>query len=131
MMNMVKVPVVGSIVEVIVRFQNIHFVTYKNQPFEDFKITGTVIKSDRWVPADCFSINTDNRVAIIPTKRIVGMKVISGSVESSIRKFKVRGSKEYTVTLSQNRFTCECVGFKYYSKCKHTEAVKKALKSTT
>ena len=34
--------------------------------------------------------------------------------------------KTYTVTLESGRYTCNCIGFAYRNKCKHSEQIKKA-----
>ena len=40
-------------------------------------------------------------------------------------EWPVKGSKgnEYNVLLTDKGFQCECVGFSYYGKCKHSKAV--------
>jgi hypothetical protein len=127
---MMKIPAVGSKVEVLVRLRNIYIDTYKTEPFQNKKFSGIVVKSDRWVPADWFSVNTGDPyhpVSVISSKSVVDIKLISGKLDSPIRQFKVKGSNEYIVTLSAGRYTCECVGFKYHNKCRHIEAVKKTL----
>jgi len=39
---------------------------------------------------------------------------------------KSDSGKTYTVTLESGRYTCNCIGFAYRNKCKHSEEIKKA-----
>lgn len=121
-----NIPSVGSKVSVTVRLRTNYL--YAPEPYEDVEFTGTVVKSQKWVDADSFSLETTDAsypVKIIPGKWLRNVKVISGSVQS-IRKFKVAGSKgEYTVTQNGKHYSCTCIGFKYHGKCKHITAVAK------
>ena len=38
---------------------------------------------------------------------------------------KSDSGKTYTVTLESGRYTCNCIGFSYRNKCKHSEQIKK------
>jgi hypothetical protein len=39
---------------------------------------------------------------------------------------KSDSGKTYTVTLESGKYTCNCVGYAYRGKCKHSEEIKKA-----
>lgn len=39
---------------------------------------------------------------------------------------KSDSGKTYTVTLESGRYTCNCIGFAYRGKCKHSDEIKKA-----
>jgi len=39
---------------------------------------------------------------------------------------KSDSGKSYTVTLESGRYTCNCIGFAYRGKCKHSDEIKKA-----
>ena len=39
---------------------------------------------------------------------------------------KSDSGKTYTVTLESGKYTCNCVGYAYRGKCKHSEQIKKA-----
>jgi len=39
---------------------------------------------------------------------------------------KSDSGKTYTVTLESGRYTCNCIGFAYRNKCKHSEQIKEA-----
>lgn len=95
--------------------------------------TGVVVKPYRWLSADEFCLQTDNKefpVSVINLANVVDMKILNGSA-SKTRKFKVKGSKgdEYLVTLVNDNYSCHCIGFKYHSKCKHITKVKEQITS--
>jgi len=91
------------------------------------KFEGVVVNPYRWLSTNEFCLQTGNKefpVSVINTASIVNMKILKGSA-ITIKKFTIKGSKndEYTVTKSGEHYSCHCIGFKYYSKCKHiTEA---------
>ena len=39
---------------------------------------------------------------------------------------KSDSGKSYTITLESGKYTCNCVGFAYRGKCKHSDEIKKA-----
>jgi hypothetical protein len=95
------------------------------------KFEGTVVNPYRWLNADEFCLQTDNKsfpVSVINLANVVDIKILKGTT-TSVRKFKVKGSKndEYIVTLSGKHFSCSCIGFKYHNKCKHITKVKDKL----
>ena len=90
--------------------------------------SGVVVNPYRWLNANEFCLQTGNPafpVSVINLANVVDLKILKGST-TSIRKFKVKGSKndEYIVTLSGKHFSCPCIGFKYHNKCKHITKVK-------
>jgi hypothetical protein len=92
------------------------------------KFEGVVIKPHRWLSTDEFCLQTGNKtfpVSVINLANIINLQILNGST-TSIRKFKVKGSKddEYLVTLSDEHYSCSCIGFKYHNKCKHITKVK-------
>ena len=116
---MKNLPSVGSTITV-----NCQYIT-KSATF-----TGVVVKPHRWLSADEFCLQTDNRefpVSVINLTNVVDMKILNGTVIKT-RKFKVSGSKgEYLVALSNEHYSCSCIGFKYHNKCKHITKVKEKL----
>lgn len=126
-MPMLKIPSVGSTVRVTVRYRNISI--FENKKWNDIEFTGVIVKNAKWVDANSFSLQTDNKefpISIISMKYVLDISLIKGTM-SNIRKFKVKGTNEYIVTLSNNHFSCECVGFKYHGKCRHVTKVKDKL----
>jgi hypothetical protein len=124
---MLKIPNVGSTVRAIVRFRNTQL--YDNREWNDIEFTGVVIKNAKWVNANSFSLQTDNKefpVSIINIKNVRNIDILKGAM-SNVRKFKVTGTNEYIVSLANNHFSCECVGFKYHGKCRHITQVKEKL----
>ena len=126
-MPMMKIPSVGSTVRVTTRFKNI--ILYDNREWDDKVYTGVVVKNAKWVDANSFSLHTGNKehpVSIISMKHVLDISLVNGKM-SNVRKFKVTGTNEYIVTLSNNHFSCECIGFKYHGKCRHVTQVKNKL----
>ena len=119
---MKTVPTIGSDIEVSCKFYT-----------GPCNFVGTVIKPYKWLSADEFCLQTGNKefpISVINLKSIIDLKILNGSTTKT-RKFKVKGSKgdEYLVTLSDNHYSCHCIGFKYHSKCKHITSVKNKITS--
>ena len=95
-------------------------------------LTGVVVNPHRWLSSNEFCLQTGNKefpISVINLANVVDLKILKGST-TNIRKFKVAGSKgEYIVTLSDKHFSCTCIGFKYYNKCKHITKVKEKITS--
>ena len=93
---------------------------------------GVVVNPHRWLSSNEFCLQTGNKefpISVINLANVVDLKILKGST-TNIRKFKVAGSKgEYIVTLSDKHFSCTCIGFKYYNKCKHITKVKEKITS--
>ena len=124
---MLKIPSVGSTVSVTIRQRNIYI--NDNRKWNDITFIGVVIKNAKWVDANSFSLQTNNKefpISIISMKHVIDISLIKGTM-SNIRKFKVTGKNEYIVSMSNNHFSCECVGFKYHGKCRHVTMVKDKL----
>jgi hypothetical protein len=122
-MNM---PSIGSKVSITVRVRDINL--FAPSPYKNIIYNGNIIKSQKWVNADSFSIETTDKeypVKIIPSEWVTDIKIISGTVQT-IRKFQVKGIKgTYIVTQGDKQYSCTCIGFKYRAKCKHITAVVK------
>lgn len=122
-----KVPNIGSKIRVTVRHRNYSY--YDSSEWRNNTFVGEVVQNDRWVDGSSFCLRTDNPqypVSIISIKNVVDISIISGKM-SNVRKFRVKGTNEYIVTLSGKHFSCECIGFKYHSKCRHITKVKDKL----
>jgi hypothetical protein len=97
------------------------------------KFEGVVVNPYRWLSTNEFCLQTGNKefpVSVINLANVVDLNILKGST-TSIRKFKVKGSKndEYIVTLTGNHYSCPCIGFKYHNKCKHITKVKEKITS--
>ena len=122
-----KVPNIGSKIRVTVRHRNYSY--YDSSEWRNNTFVGEVVQNDRWVDGSSFCLRTDNPhypVSIISIKNVVDISIISGKMYN-VRKFRVKGTNEYIVTLSGKHFSCECIGFKYHSKCRHITKVKDKL----
>jgi hypothetical protein len=127
-MNTQTLPSVGSVVSVTTKHHNTYYFTYKEKPFDYRTYVGVVVKNDKWLEANYLSVRTDNPnypISQISVYNIEKIEVIKGSL-STIQQFPVASSKGtvYNVTKKDDHFSCECTGFKYYSKCKHIELVR-------
>ena len=117
---MKTIPTVGSKIKV-----NCQFYT------GEVTFEGVVIKPYKWLQEEEFCLQTGKKefpVSVINLKSIVNLEILTGST-SKIRTFTVKGSKnyEYTVTLSNEHYSCSCIGFKYHNKCKHVAEVQQKL----
>lgn len=116
-----KIPAIGSKIKVTTKSKSIYY--YSTEEYEYHQYTGEVIKNDRWVPADSFSVMTGNiqhPVSIISVKNVHNLEIISGK-QNEVKVFKI---KDYVITKNGKHFSCTCIGFKYHSKCKHITQVK-------
>jgi len=123
-----NIPSVGSVVNVTVRYKNISL--FDPSPWTDRKYTGVVVKNAKWVDANSFSLQTNDKeypVKIINSGYISKIEIVSGN-SIGIRRFNVQGKGgNYVVTKSGKNYSCTCIGFKYHSKCKHISAVIKKV----
>jgi hypothetical protein len=124
-----NIPVINSQVVVTVRFRDINY--FADKPYKLLTLTGKVVKSQKWVKADSFSLETTDKeypVKIIPASWVTDIKIISGKVDT-VNEYIVMGSKgdKYIVTKGAKQYSCTCVGFKFSAKCKHIQSIKDKL----
>jgi hypothetical protein len=124
-----NIPAINSQVVVTVRYRDIYY--FAEKPYKLVTLTGKVVKSQKWVKADSFSLETTDKeypVKIIPVSWVTDIKIISGKVDT-VNVYNVVGSKgdKYAVTKSANQYSCTCVGFKFAAKCKHIQSIKDKL----
>lgn len=128
-----KIPSVGSRVRVITEHPNIYYLTAKTQPMVRNTYEGVVVPNEKFDKPNTFCITGNSIMPIrnIAVHNVVKLEIISGSASSinineSVRVFKVQSSaknKQYLVTLTQGKFSCNCIGFQYHKNCRHTKAV--------
>lgn len=121
---MKNIPTPNSFVKVTAKYRNIRYDS--DSPFYYVTQKGKVIKSPKWVPADCFSIETDNPdfpISVINMKYVDSIDYISGN-SCEVKKVDVG---KYIVLQNGNSYSCNCIGFKYHSKCKHITSVKEIV----
>ena len=128
-----QIPQIGAVVRVHTRWHNHYFLTAKTQPFVDHVYEGTVLPSDKADKPNTFNmtcVGIKMRHRQIPMGYVVQIEYLKGKgVKPDFRTFKVKsGDKEYLVTVANGRTECDCLGFKYRRKCKHSNAVLEQLK---
>jgi hypothetical protein len=71
------------------------------------------------------------RVRNIALRNVVQIEYIKGEpLRDAVRAFRVKSTdkkREYIVTVRGNKFDCNCVGFTYHHKCKHSDAVRRKI----
>ena len=129
-MDTVKLPAVGSVIRVTTRHRNIYYYTYKEQPYTEVTYEGTVLPNERWHKPGTFYMTGDEqfvRTRTIHIDSVVAMEFVKGStIKSNVRAFRVKSSNkksEYLVTVVGDKVECNCPGFTYRHKCKHSAAV--------
>lgn len=95
---------------------------------------GTVVPNEKWEGADTFCMTGDNHIRVrnIALQNTLSIEYIKGAPsKDSVRAFRVMSSdkkREYIVTVRGNNVDCNCTGFTYHHKCKHSDAVRNKLK---
>jgi len=95
---------------------------------------GTVVPNQKWEKADTFCMTGDAAIAIrnIALANVVTIEYITGAPsKDAVRAFRVKSTdkkREYIVTVSGNKIDCNCTGFTYHHKCKHSDAVRRKIK---
>lgn len=94
---------------------------------------GTVVPNFKWDKADTFCMTGDEHIAIrnIALPNVVTLEYISGApVSNAVRAFRIKSKSsgnEYIVTATGDKVECNCVGFQFRHKCKHSDAIKAKL----
>lgn len=101
------------------------------QDFDENVFTGTVVPNPKWLDHDYVSIRTgkvEYPISYIHKKFIVGHEFSESRSEERIFQVTSKSSgKMYNVISANGDVTCDCIGFQFRRKCKHSEAVKKVL----
>jgi hypothetical protein len=125
---MLKVPKVGSIVQVTTRFPETYI--YSKEKWRDIVHAGQIVPNDRWTPPGSFQMSTGKKeypIATIALNRVIKIQSPSKTLTQSIKKtapkvWKVKSKRSgevYTVTNNSGSWSCTCVGFQYHRRCKH------------
>lgn len=94
---------------------------------------GVVVPNQKWDKADTFCMTGDQYIAIrnIALANVVTIEYINGStVSNAVRAFRIKSKtsgNEYIVTATGDKVECNCTGFQYRHKCKHSDAIKAKL----
>ena len=93
--------------------------------------TGQIVPNPKWVTSDCICISTGDTAfpfRIIDKNRILGTREYQNKdAKPRSETFVVQGSKPgttYTVTRSDDHWSCSCVGFGFRKDCKHVRECK-------
>ena len=137
-MKQYTIPQVGKTVRVTTRHKNINL--WVKGKFYSNTYEGTVLPSNKWDARNTFNMTGDSRTRtrVIALSSVTDLRVLSKTArfekvnkteQNPIRAFKVKsGDKEYVVTYDGKKANCNCVGFMYRRKCKHSAAVVEKLK---
>ena len=101
--------------------------------FEFFE--GDIIPNPRWVSSDFITMTTNDSffpIRIIKKSEITKIDdqiYANESIDMDPKKFLIAGSKNktYQVSMINNFWSCECVGFQYRGNCKHVNSAKTQL----
>lgn len=99
--------------------------------FDENVFVGIVVPNPKWLDNDYVSVKTNDPewpVSYIHKKFIVGHEF--SETRTKDRFFQVTSKsngKVYNVISSNGKVTCDCVGFQFRSKCKHSDKVKSML----
>ena len=133
-MDTVNIPEVGSVIRVTTRHKNYYYYTYKDQPYVDSVYEGTVLPPERWHKPGTFHMTGDEqfvKTRNIAMTSVVSIEYVKGqAIKSNVRAFRVKSSNkksEYLVTVVGKRVECNCPGFTYRHKCKHSDAVRRKV----
>ncbi len=127
-----EMPTVGSKIRVTTRFKN--HVLYIPSEYVETTYEGTVGSAHKLLAANSFVLNTPDTPHFakreINLAYVANLDYLDGTkakkTTSTDQSWTVTGSKGdvYTVTRSNNKLSCSCVGFQFRSKCKHITMVK-------
>jgi hypothetical protein len=124
---MIKMPKLDSIVEVTTRYRTNTFFADKDG-YQYVKTKGKVVVAPKGTSADSFAVQS-NRLSVINLGKVVDILYLTGK-SIDIQSFTVKGKGgQYQVIRNGQEYSCTCMGFKYHSKCKHINEIKKSLKN--
>jgi hypothetical protein len=118
---------IGSSVAITTKFKS----NLLGQDFDIDTYEGTVVPNPKWLDTDYVSVRTGNPeypVSYIHKRFIVGH--VFSAKRSAQRIFQVKSKssgKTYSVVSADGQVSCDCVGFQFRAKCKHSDKVKSVL----
>ena len=126
------IPAVGSKIKAVVRMSEPSL--FAKSKFRDLVFEGTVVPNDKWTRPNAFNMTGDKDWPIreIGADMLIDLQFLDGStakkvsVDSEVKTLVVAGSKPgvtYTVTKIGGKKTCNCPGFTFRKKCKHTDMI--------
>lgn len=121
---------VGSAVSVKTKHKNIFI--GRTEEYEVKTIKGKIVQTPHWAGPNCIAIMTGNPdfpVSIIRKSNIVGSECAAVSAGRAFSVMSKSSGKTYTVTLNNNQFQCDCIGFSFKRTCKHVRGVQKWIDS--
>jgi hypothetical protein len=130
-------PIVGKECVVSTRFKSISIFNDRDaQGFSTFKVRGIVCKSNPWTPVSAFVLLVKEEGNYVPARQIelssvIGLEYVDGSkakkgptpkVEANQVKVVIgSGGVAYSVSKEGGKLSCNCPGFTFRKKCKHTD----------
>lgn len=133
------IPVVGSKIEVCMKEPLMPSARYAGMPDYNW-YKGTVLKSQNWMSPEMFCLSTENPDSpfrILDQDRILDLRYIDGSIGEIVEikekpKFQiwqVDGSKGdvYNVTLSNGKWSCDCISGQFNRSCKHVKKIQEKI----
>lgn len=126
-----QIPKVGSKIRVVIRHKNHYYLTAESNPFIENVYEGVVIPSEKWDQPFTFNMTGDKIISTrnIAVNNIIKMEIVGGAAAklittNGIRAFKVKSKKNvYTVIKNGPTYSCTCIGFQYYKRCRHISGV--------
>ena len=119
-----KLPAVGSIVKVRVRYNHGPLMIPPQPGFHEYE--GKVLPPYKWLSDREFCMTGDAKwpIRVISTSLVEDMELLSGTmtdVNTDVEVFEVAGSKgnKYVVTKNSKGWSCTCPGATFRNTCKH------------
>lgn len=133
------IPQVGTEVEVCMKNPLMLSARYSGMPDSTW-YRGKVMRPLKWMSPDMFCLSTDIKespIRILDQDRILDLRLVGGGEVEHVelkekpkfQMWQVDGSKGnvYTVTLDNNKWSCDCVAGRFNRPCKHVKKIQESL----